>query len=157
MAETQTVEVVLSRDDYDRLEAALRALGRPAPAGFAWLIAEGARHYQADQRAWHQHVAGGADQDPAARELQRREAQGHLILMRVRAAELEARMNALRSTVADLSPRYLRLRDRLFALQRERQAIATRQARGESLIGNSAPRPGSPGSRLWGWLVGRRG
>ncbi len=115
-----TADVVLTDEDYRRLSAALRVRGRPTPQGFAWLIGEGLLHYRRDQEAW-----ATASDGPDARELQRREARAHLLLMRTRAAELDARVAALRETVADLGPRYRQLRAVLFALQRERRALRT--------------------------------
>ncbi|MDQ7819045.1 MAG: hypothetical protein QN173_05935 [Armatimonadota bacterium] len=124
MADTPvTVRIVLTDEDYRRLATFLRARGRSEADGFVWLVREGVRHYGADQEAWDASADG-----PRARELQWREARAHLLLMRTRAAELEARVAELREAVATLSPRYQKLRAALFALQRERQALTASSA-----------------------------
>ncbi len=151
-----TVDIALTNEDRDRLVQLLNRLDRPGMEGFVWLLGEGVRQFRADQDAWQQLVAAGRiEDDPAARELQRREAQAHLALMRVRAADLEARMDTLRATVADLSPRYQKLKSRLFALQRQRQELIAAPA-----LEATVPTPTAAGSlaaRAWHWLVGRRG
>ncbi len=147
---------MFTREDHDHLAAALQAMGRPGAAGLVWLLEEGVRHFSVDQDAWQQFATTGRNDDAAARELQRREAQAHLLLMRVRVANLESRMDALRATVAELSPTYQALRSRLFTLQKERQALVARLASAELPEQHHrvavAPLP----IRLWNWLMGRR-
>ncbi len=151
-----TVDIALTNEDRDRLVQLLNRLDRPGMEGLAWLLGEGVSHFTTDHGVW-QHLAATkrTDDDPAARELQTREAQAHLVLMRVRATEMEARMETLRATVADLSPQYQKLTRRLFALQRERRELTAAPD-----LTPVAPAPDSGGSwraRVWNWLVGRRG
>ncbi len=153
---TVRAEIELTTEDWDQLAALLDHLARSGIEGVGWLLGEGVRRFIADHDAWEHLVAAGrTEDDPAARELQRREAEAHLVLMRVRAADLEARMDTLRATVADLNPQYQKLKSRLFTLQHERRELTAAPDLEAMASGSDAG--GSLGTRVWRWLVGRRG
>ncbi len=122
--------LTLTGEDLAQLAEALSSLGFwPLEVGLAWLIAEGARRYAADQEAWHELTASGEPHGaPAQLELQRREALAHALSMRARTLARERELDVLRERVNALSAEYTRLRRALFALRnRQRKPSETLQ------------------------------
>ncbi|MDR7414368.1 MAG: hypothetical protein QN202_09315 [Armatimonadota bacterium] len=116
--------LTLSGEDLAQLAEGLSSLGFwPLEVGLAWLVAEGARRYAADQRTWEELAASRApDRDGVRLELQRREALAHALSMRARTLARERERDILREQVASLSVEYTRLRRALFALRSQQGA-----------------------------------
>lgn len=113
--------LTLTGEDLAQLAEGLSSLGFwPLEVGLAWLIAEGARRYAADQRTWEEPTASSAPHPDGLRlELQRREALAHALSMRARTLARERERDILREQVAALSAEYARLRRALFALRNQ--------------------------------------
>ena|GEM_PF-2496800 len=155
--EMRIVELTLAQDDLERIAALLANHGKSLEEGLAWLISEGARLYTDDQKAWEALSAAGAPEgDPRKLELQWREAAAHLLSMRARTLETEARMQALAERVNAMTTEYQEIRSRLFAMQEERRKL-------QMLLANSAPLPAEATARKGLWenlhrlLRGRHG
>jgi gamma-glutamyl:cysteine ligase YbdK (ATP-grasp superfamily) len=155
--EMRIVDLTLAQDDLERIAALLARHGKSLEEGLAWLISEGARHYTNDQKAWEALSAAGTPEgDPRKLELQWREAAAHLLSMRARTLETEARMQALAEQVSAMTAEYKEIRSRLFAMQEERRQL-------QMLLGGSAPLPTEANARKGLWenlhrlLRGRHG